>query len=231
MLAEIRKYGESLIIVDQIPDKLTSEVLKNTNTKIVHRIFAQDDKEAIGNTMALSDEQKEFLSSLETGRAIVYTGGWSKALQVQIDKVTNTTGEKTVTEDIIRRNIMEFYRKSYKRAVFQGLEHFEHIPSLEELETVVNFINNGKLDKEYKNFFKSLKLKQSLVEVVKQVISKLGLEITSAYLTSKFRLDTETRNIEEIKEYVLDFLNHVLEENIDEIKAQYYEEKIRIKGD
>jgi len=69
MLAEIRKYGESLIVVDQIPNKLTSEILKNTNTKIVHRIFAVDDKEALGNIMALSDEQKEFLSRLETGRA------------------------------------------------------------------------------------------------------------------------------------------------------------------
>lgn len=28
MLAEVRKYGESLIIVDQIPNKLTPEVLK-----------------------------------------------------------------------------------------------------------------------------------------------------------------------------------------------------------
>ncbi len=73
MLAEIRKYGESLIIVDQIPNKLTSEVLKNTNTKIVHRLFAIDDKEAIGNTMALTDEQKNFLSRLEVGRQFYLT--------------------------------------------------------------------------------------------------------------------------------------------------------------
>ena len=32
LLAEVRKYGEGLIIVDQIPNKLASEVLKNTNT-------------------------------------------------------------------------------------------------------------------------------------------------------------------------------------------------------
>ncbi len=75
MLAEIRKYGESLVIVDQIPNKLTPEILKNTNTKIVHKIFAQDDKEAIGNTIVLNKEQKEFLSNLEIGRAIVFTEG------------------------------------------------------------------------------------------------------------------------------------------------------------
>lgn len=70
MLAEIRKYGECLIIADQIPNKLTPDVLKNTNTKIIHRIFAADDKEAIGNTIMLKDEQKEFLSNLPAGRAV-----------------------------------------------------------------------------------------------------------------------------------------------------------------
>ena len=69
MLAEIRKYGESMIIADQIPNKLTPEVLKNTNTKIVHTIFAQDDKDAIGGTMSLTKDQRVFLSNLKRGRA------------------------------------------------------------------------------------------------------------------------------------------------------------------
>lgn len=79
MLAEVRKYGESLIIADQIPDQMTPEVLKNTNTKIVHKIFAQDDKDTIGNTMALDQAQKAFLSNLVTGRAIVFSQDWPKA--------------------------------------------------------------------------------------------------------------------------------------------------------
>jgi DNA helicase HerA-like ATPase len=39
LLAEVRKYGEGLIIADQIPNKLIPDVIKNTNTKIVHRLF------------------------------------------------------------------------------------------------------------------------------------------------------------------------------------------------
>ena len=73
MLAEIREYGESMIIADQIPNKLTPEVLKNTNIKIVHRLFAKDDKEVIGSTMALDDDQKSFLSSLKIGHAVVFS--------------------------------------------------------------------------------------------------------------------------------------------------------------
>ena len=91
MLAEIRKYGESLIIVDQIPNKLTPDVLKNTNTKIIHRIFAADDKEAVGNTVMLKEEQKDFLSNLPTGRAIYFTTGTDKAIQIQINRETDTS--------------------------------------------------------------------------------------------------------------------------------------------
>lgn len=58
LLAEVRKYGESLVVVDQIPNKLASEVLKNTNTKIIHKILARDDKEAVGDTMLMDDKQK-----------------------------------------------------------------------------------------------------------------------------------------------------------------------------
>ena len=105
--AEVRKYGESLIIVDQIPNKLTPEVLKNTNKKIVHKIFAQDDKEAIGNTMSLKDEQKNFLSNLETGRVIISNQSFAKPIQVQIKALedVSTTSSNIVDENIIRKKV------------------------------------------------------------------------------------------------------------------------------
>jgi hypothetical protein len=37
LLAEIRAYGEGLIIAEQIPSKLIPDVIKNTAVKIVHR--------------------------------------------------------------------------------------------------------------------------------------------------------------------------------------------------
>ena len=85
MLAEIRKYGESLIIVDQIPNKLASEVLKNTNTKIIHKIFAKDDKEVIGNMINLNENQKSYLSNLRVGEAIIFSQGWMKCIHTKIE--------------------------------------------------------------------------------------------------------------------------------------------------
>ncbi len=84
MIAEVRKYGESFVITDQIPAQLTPEVIKNTNTKIIHKIFAKDDKEIVGNTMALNDKQKDYLSKMKVGEAVMFSQGWDKAVNVKI---------------------------------------------------------------------------------------------------------------------------------------------------
>ena len=123
MLAEIRKYGESLVIADQIPGKLTPEVMKNTNTKIIHRLFAQDDKEAVGHTMGLEEDQAKFLSNLAVGRAVVFNGNWPKAIQVQISQTFRTDSKIPKDENtILRSGALAFYAADYKRGVF-GMSH------------------------------------------------------------------------------------------------------------
>ena len=141
MLAEVRKYGESLIIVDQIPNKLTPEVLKNTNTKIVHKIFAQDDKEAIGNTMSLNDEQKEFLSNLETGRAVVSNPNFMKPIQVQIAQLENvsTTKSAVIDSQILRDNILAYYKQNYKKGVILSIEKAKIGPDINLVEEALQY--------------------------------------------------------------------------------------------
>lgn len=130
MLAEVRKYGESLIIVDQIPNKMTPEVLKNTNTKIVHKIFAKDDKEAIGNTMALNEDQRDFLSYLETGRAVVITEGWKKPVQIKITPRSQTDDKKSNHEmsnikEWLSKKCYEYYAEHNHCGVIPGFSSYE----------------------------------------------------------------------------------------------------------
>jgi len=136
MLAEVRKYGESLIIVDQIPNKLTPEVLKNTNTKIVHKLFASDDKEAIGNTMALNDEQKDFLSNLEVGRVIVSSQDLARPIQVQIQELDDisTTSMKPVGLKEIRQTALKYYQEQYQTGIVFGLHQLDSTPDLDVVE-------------------------------------------------------------------------------------------------
>ena len=84
MLAEVRKYGAGLIIADQIPAKLIPDIIKNTHTKIVHRLFAEDDRRTMGEAMMMDDAQRNFLPNLATGAAIVFCGGWHAAAHTAI---------------------------------------------------------------------------------------------------------------------------------------------------
>ncbi|MDN0047001.1 DUF87 domain-containing protein [Megasphaera hexanoica] len=107
LLAEVRKYGEGLIIVDQIPNKLAPEVIKNTNTKIIHKILARDDKETVGDSMMMNDKQKEFLSALETGQAVVFTEGLSKPVHIAIQRVTDTN-EAEISDELVKNRFLQY---------------------------------------------------------------------------------------------------------------------------
>jgi uncharacterized protein len=67
LLAEIRAYGEGLVIAEQIPSKLIPDVVKNTAVKIVHRLPAADDRDSVGATMNMSEEQSAYLVTLTPG--------------------------------------------------------------------------------------------------------------------------------------------------------------------
>jgi hypothetical protein len=84
LLAEIRAYGEGLIVVDQIPSKLAVDVIKNTNLKVVHRTVAKDDRELVGACMNMSEEQKKRLATLPTGQAAVFGEGMEGPFLVSV---------------------------------------------------------------------------------------------------------------------------------------------------
>lgn len=143
MLAEVRKYGEGLIIADQIPQKMAPDVLKNTNTKIVHKIFAQDDKETIGNTIALTDEQKSYLSTLVPGRAVVFSQGWEKSILVQVDQEKDTSGEYA-NINRIKNLSLNYYVNNYKKGIFPEIMCSSHMPSISKLSKIIDNQNDYK---------------------------------------------------------------------------------------
>ena len=80
LLAEIRAYGEGVVVAEQIPSKLISDVLKNTALKIVHRLPAADDREAVGATMNLSEAQSQYVVTLAPGTAAVFADGMDRPI-------------------------------------------------------------------------------------------------------------------------------------------------------
>jgi uncharacterized protein len=93
LLAEIRAYGEGLIIAEQIPDRLVPDVIKNTAVKITHRLPAADDRDAVGATMNMTRAQNRFLVTLKPGEAAVFTDGMDYPL---LARMPDGTGREAV---------------------------------------------------------------------------------------------------------------------------------------
>ena len=86
MLSEIRETGEGLMIVDQYPSRLILDAIKNTNVKIIHKLQAKDDIDAMAVCMSLKPKQSDLIASLERGNAIVNPGMDDASAWVKIDK-------------------------------------------------------------------------------------------------------------------------------------------------
>lgn len=99
ILAEIRAYGEGIIIADQIASKLNRDVIKNTNIKIIHRTMDYEDREIVGKAINLSDEQILDIAELKSGEAIVHNRDIHQAFMVKVDEFKE---EKISDEEIVK---------------------------------------------------------------------------------------------------------------------------------
>ncbi|WUT01631.1 zeta toxin family protein (plasmid) [Streptomyces sp. NBC_00708] len=84
LLAEIRAYGEGVVIVEQIPSKILPDVIKNSALKIMHRLPAEDDRRAVGATMNLQSEQSENVVALPPGQAAIAADGMDRPVLTAI---------------------------------------------------------------------------------------------------------------------------------------------------
>lgn len=85
-IAEMRTYGEGFIIIDQSPTAVDIAAIKNTNTKIIMRLPEKADCEAVGNAMALNEDQVKELAKLPTGVAAVMQNNWLETALVKIKR-------------------------------------------------------------------------------------------------------------------------------------------------
>lgn len=85
-ISEIRTYGEGFIIVDQSPLSVDVVAIKNTNTKIVLRTPEAHDREAIGRSIGLTDDQVEEIAKLPSGVAVIYQNNWINPVLTMINK-------------------------------------------------------------------------------------------------------------------------------------------------
>ena len=83
-IAEMRTYGECFVIVDQSPSAVDASAIRNTNTKIIMRLPDINDRERVGKSAGLNDEQIVELSKLKTGVAAIYQNNWVEPVLCEI---------------------------------------------------------------------------------------------------------------------------------------------------
>jgi hypothetical protein len=84
LLAEVRAFGEGLVIVEQSPSKLARDAVRNTNLKVAHRLTSADDREVMAGAMADGEAVKNILGVLEPGEAVVFGGLAHRSVEVKV---------------------------------------------------------------------------------------------------------------------------------------------------
>ena len=72
MLAEIRSYGVGIVIADQSPRKVSTDVVALTDMKVVFRLVENEDKRIIGDSTGMTEAQIQRMSKLKPGEAYLF---------------------------------------------------------------------------------------------------------------------------------------------------------------
>lgn len=149
MIAEMRSYGQGVIVAEQIPIKLAPDVIKNSSTKIVQRIVSVDDQRAIANTIGVAEKDAIQLGTLETGYAYCHKEGMVLPAPVKISGYSIGEDGSNQDLDVFVSDEQLYNRQLYRfdginlsivRSFFGGNQQMKRI--------VIGFINSIMIEEE-----------------------------------------------------------------------------------
>lgn len=146
-IAEMRTYGEAFIIVDQSPSAVSEAAIKNTNTKIILRLPAAEDAEAVGLSVGLNDNQIHEIAKLPVGVAVTMQSNWQESVLVLINHIDENKHTATVhNPEIIRKMntlIVEWVLMRWEYTAEQLNQHWsELISEINQLDLPLDFIKD-----------------------------------------------------------------------------------------
>ena len=95
MISELRKFGEAMMFVAQFPSHVAAEVVKNSGTRIVHRLAWPDDLGLIGDSFGLNQKQREHLTRLRVGEAVVGVARLQRPVLLQVRDLRSQSPERS----------------------------------------------------------------------------------------------------------------------------------------
>lgn len=203
MLAEMRSYGQGVIVAEQIPTKLSPDVIKNSSNKIVHRIIAKDDQEIIANTIGIYPEDAIYIGNSKTGYALCHKEEMVQPVIVKIDEVeSNNISDKNLYEKNIDDKIFNINKSIIKNQLSEyisvwavkTLVSIMYNPNTEDLNSAID----NKIDLSSISLIPSNKYKKQ--DYIKQCIyeSIVSLLVSGVFSNHKLPTDEFVSLIDEI---------------------------------
>jgi len=128
MLAEVRSYGEGILISDQSPEKLAPDAMRNTNLQIAHQLRDRRDREAMARAMTMDEHQQNYLGKLRTGQAAFFRTGMEKATFISIPEFKDSAGFNNLPSDAEVRTHMQPFNHQHRNnsLPFDGCQFCAH---------------------------------------------------------------------------------------------------------
>lgn len=109
MIVEIRSYGTGIIIADQSPQKVTKEIVGNTDVKIMFQLVQMEDKSIIARSSNMSEADEDQLSRLNTGEAYAYFRGLDEPVRIMTEDIREKEGIRLVVPDSELQERMHYW--------------------------------------------------------------------------------------------------------------------------
>ena len=125
VISEMRALGQGVAVVEQIPTKISPDVIKNTNTKIVHRLVSKDDQSLLAGSLSISDDDALYMARLKTGYALCHKEGMERPVECLVNDDVNPS---VISDDRVYKEMSKFYLeplhsfKTYNLSSLLGIE-------------------------------------------------------------------------------------------------------------
>lgn len=162
-IAEMRTYGEGFVIVDQAPRLLDETVIRNTNTKFILRLPDGEDRELVGKSVALNEDQIREIAKLPKGVAVVYQNNWVEAVLCHFDRYNNKKSYvKSAKHNQLPQDIL--YKHIFTDDGFKSLRE-------EDVDLILAWIENSRYARDTKRILKKAVKGEYLTQRENQLIA------------------------------------------------------------
>ncbi|MFC1718470.1 ATP-binding protein [Candidatus Poribacteria bacterium] len=201
---EIREYGESLVIIDQMPSTILDSAIANTATQMTLSLKHNNDVRAAGNAMLLDRDEQLFLGKLPVGTAIVkLQNRWHAPFMIRFPYVPIQAGK--VDDGAIKAKMQGYFTES--EAILPEIQQPQDISVIsdadkEEKKLLVSIAEEPLLGiaERYRTTFMNPRsgnqCKRNLIEL--GLIKEVSIRISNGRIKL---LEPTDKGMEELKEY------------------------------